>query len=71
MEIDQGTLSTYIIGIVAVVYGFLLSNPELVRDLAEKLGVIQYLPLILAIIAYSYDYIKPRNAETEPVLIEE
>ena len=71
MEINQGKLSTYIIGIVAVVYGFLLSNPELVQDLAEKLGVIQYLPLILAIITYSYDYIKPRNAETEPVLIEE
>lgn len=62
--LDNGKLSTYIIGLIVVIYGFLISNPDLIRGFLEKAGLGGWAPLIISILAFTYDYAFPRNTPT-------
>ncbi len=58
---DHGKLSTYLIGAITIIYGFVVSNPEITHQILENLKISGYEPLIIAIIAFLYDYTHPRN----------
>lgn len=65
MSVDHGRLSTYIIGVVVVVYGYLLSNPALIEAFMAKMGLAGYSPLVLSILAFTYDYFFPREESSD------
>ncbi len=61
--IDNGQLSTYLIGLLVIVQGFLISNPELIESFLAKYGLLAYAPLILSIIVFTFDYLNPRQGQ--------
>ena len=70
--IDQGKLSTNLISIVTLIFAallsYLLNNPTALNQILEQLGVnntiiIIVAPMLLAVVAVIYNYIKPRNPE--------
>jgi len=71
MKIDNGKVSTYLIGLVIVIQGFLITDPDLLKDLFMEYGIIKYLPLVLAILTYTYDYMNPRNSPQEEEIFNE
>jgi len=44
-----------------LIYGFMVSNPEITHQILENLKISGYEPLIIATIAFLYDYTHPRN----------
>lgn len=62
MGVDHGKLSTYVVGVVVLVYGYLLSNPSLIEGFMAKMGLAGYTPLVLSILAFTYDYFFPRES---------
>lgn len=59
--IDNGKLSTYLIGVLVIVQGFLISNPELIESFLADYGLLSYAPLLISIIVFTFDYLTPRN----------
>ncbi len=65
MGVDHGKLSTYVVGVVVLVYGYLLSNPALIEAFMAKMGLAGYSPLVLSILAFTYDYFFPREESSD------
>lgn len=59
--IDNGKLSTYLIGVLVIVQGFMISNPELIESFLADYGLLSYAPLLISIIVFTFDYLNPRK----------
>lgn len=68
---NKGIISTYLIGVVAIVQGFIIANPDIIEGFLEQHGLLIYAPLIIAIIVYSFDYMNPRHADKETLVRDE
>jgi len=59
---DKGHISTYLIGLSTIFYGFLLAHPYVVEEFFEKHSLSPYSPLILGILIFTFNYFYPRNS---------